>query len=331
MRQFISDSIDQLDLALDQLAIKDRNFDRFALMLIDNIVELTLHYFIQDKASENELYQRRPPKHDPAVIQEALRQNFDNKAKGARKLGLFDIEMCETILYMHTFRNSTYHEGLRHEGILHTISIFYFRCACKISILYQPRAWRSNSLDKISYRTRKYIGDENLDVFNYKEAHINAYKRLDEVAASMEYDLIVDLSNDMKSTIDDIDNKISLLANEGHEKISRNDVIIDTQVSAFAFTDKARKYAEENNFRDPGLLNYFEWLSNNYDWPIKQDPIPAWKRRWFSLRSETNEHKALKKYCDFMKQTEDIRSVLNEAAVQQENYNRLQVDMARGK
>ena len=48
MIQFISDSIDQLDLALDQLAMMDRNFDRFALMLIDNIVELTLHNFIQD-------------------------------------------------------------------------------------------------------------------------------------------------------------------------------------------------------------------------------------------------------------------------------------------
>ena len=331
MRQFISDSIDQLDLALDQLAIKDRNFDRFALMLIDNIVELTLHYFIQDKASENELYKRRPPKHDPGVIQEALRQSFDNKAKGARKLGLFDIEMCETILYMHTFRNTTYHEGLRHEGILHSISIFYFRCACKISILYEPRTWRSSSRDKISYRTRKYIGDENLDVFNHKETHISAYERLDKVAASMEYDLVVDLSNDMKSTIDDINNNISLLANDGDEKKSRNGVIIDTQAWSFAFTDKAQEYAKENNFNDPILLTYVEWLSHNYDWPIKSDPIPAWRRRWFSLRGETNVHKALKKYCDFMKQTEDIRSILNEAAAQRENSNRLQVDIAQGK
>ena len=316
MRQFISDSIDQLDLALDQLAIKDRNFDRFALMLIDNIVELTLHYFIQDKASENELYKNRPPKHDPGVIQEALRQNFDSKARGARKLGLFDIEMCETILYLHTFRNTTYHEGLRHEGILHSISIFYFRYACKISILYEPRTWRSSNLDKISYRTRKYIGDENLNVFTHKETHISAYERLDEVAASMECDLVVDLSNDMRSTIDDIDNKISLLANDAHGYKSRNDVIIGTQAWSIAFTDEAQEYAKENNYNVLGLLDYVEWLSNNYDWPIKLDPIPAWKRRWFSVRSETNVHKALKKYCDFMKQTEDIRSILNEAAAQ---------------
>jgi hypothetical protein len=43
MLQFFADQIDQLDLCLDQLAIRDRNFDRFALMLVDNVVELTLH------------------------------------------------------------------------------------------------------------------------------------------------------------------------------------------------------------------------------------------------------------------------------------------------
>jgi hypothetical protein len=55
--QFIADIIDQMDLALDQLSVRDRNFDRFALMLIDNAVELTLHRFVQDKANENEMWE----------------------------------------------------------------------------------------------------------------------------------------------------------------------------------------------------------------------------------------------------------------------------------
>lgn len=45
MMQFFADQIDQMDLALDQLAMHDRNFDRFALMLIDNVVELSLHNY----------------------------------------------------------------------------------------------------------------------------------------------------------------------------------------------------------------------------------------------------------------------------------------------
>ena len=34
--QFLADLIDQLDLALDQLVLNDRNHDRFALILVDN-------------------------------------------------------------------------------------------------------------------------------------------------------------------------------------------------------------------------------------------------------------------------------------------------------
>lgn len=71
MLQFIADQIDQLDLALDQLAVRDRNFDRFAMMLIDNMVELTLHKHAREKATENELWERlSEPKHDPKVLQQ---------------------------------------------------------------------------------------------------------------------------------------------------------------------------------------------------------------------------------------------------------------------
>jgi hypothetical protein len=139
---FLADNIDQLDLALDQLAVADRNFDRFALMLIDNVVELTLHRFIQDKASENELWRKiKEPKHDPKIIEKGLSQNFDNKAKGASKLGLMPSEMCESILNLHAFRNTSYHKGMRHEGILHSLALFYFRTACHFLKGYEPRWW----------------------------------------------------------------------------------------------------------------------------------------------------------------------------------------------
>lgn len=73
MIQFLADNIDQLDLALDQLAVSDRNFDRFALMLIDNVVELTLHKYAQDRAAENDRWRsNEEPKYDPKIIERAL-------------------------------------------------------------------------------------------------------------------------------------------------------------------------------------------------------------------------------------------------------------------
>ena len=70
MMQFMADVIDQLDLAIDQLAINERNFDRFALMLVDNVIELTLHGHAQNISHENELrHKLEEPKHDPKSVQ----------------------------------------------------------------------------------------------------------------------------------------------------------------------------------------------------------------------------------------------------------------------
>ncbi len=330
MIQFLADNIDQLDLALDQLAVSDRNFDRFALVLVDNVVELTLHRYVQDKASENELWCKLgEPKHDPKTIEKALGQNFDTKVKGARKLGLLDEVHCESILNLHAFRNTSYHKGLRHEGILHSLAIFYFRNACVLLSEYEPRGWSWSSNDKISYRARKYLGEPQLG--DHRKVYLSAYKRLDQVARSMDSSLKQDLAADMKSTIDMIDESIFFLANEGPEKKSRDAVIIDTQAWSFAFTDEAKEFAKARGCPAKTVGGFVEWISVNYEWPEKIDPIPRWRIRYDSLAQEVDEHKALKRYCDFMKQTEDIRSQIAESAAQLDGYIQQQIDIARGK
>lgn len=171
--RFLADNIDQLDLALDQLAIRDRNFDRFALMLIDNVVELTLHRYARDKAGENKMRSHLvTPKLNPRVIEKALGQNFDAKVKAGVKLGLIESSICESILYLHSFRNTAYHKGLRHEKILRSLVIF-FRSARAILKLYKPTCWSWGSYDKISHRAMKYLGKETFGKHVFI-AHLNA-------------------------------------------------------------------------------------------------------------------------------------------------------------
>lgn len=330
MIQFLSDNIDQLDLALDQLAVSDRNFDRFALMLVDNVVELTLHQFVQDKANENEMWGRfSDPKHDPTLIQRGLGQNFDNKARVSRKLGLFDESLCESILYLHSFRNSSYHKGLRHEGILHSLAIFYFTCACEVLKNYEPQMWCWSSTDKISYRARKYVGDAG--IFSHNESYQAAYARLGEVALYMGKTLIADLTEDMRSTIESVDESIRFLSEDGPEEKSRDEVVVDSQAWPFAFTDEGRRFAFEHGYTDQTVGGLVDWLIANFNWQLKSDPIPSWLSRLESLSREDDEHKALKKYCDFMKQTEDIRSTIDESAAQLDGYIQQQIDIMRGK
>lgn len=330
MIQFLADNIDQLDLALDQLAVADRNFDRFALMLIDNVVELTLHRFAQDKASENEMWgSLGEPKHDPKQIEKALGQNFDSKAKFASSSGLINSSICESILNLHSFRNTAYHKGLRHEGILHSLAVFYFQNACVLLRAYEPRWWSWGSNDRISHRARKYIGDPRL--VDHQKVFAAAYTRLGEVAATMTEDLVDDLSADMAETIDSTDEAIRFLSEDSPRSESRDDVVVSCQAWPFAFTDEAKEFAKAHGCREKHVGPFVEWIAKNYKWPVKADPIPSWRTRLDSLKRESDYHRALKKYCDFMKQTEDIRANITEAAVQLDNHIQMQIDIARGK
>jgi hypothetical protein len=184
MNQFLADNIDQLDLALDQLAVRERNFDRFALMLVDNVVELTLHRHAQDKAAESDMWRGvRESKIDPKLVASGLSQHFDAKVRLARGSGMLPDALADSVLYLHSFRNTAYHQGLRHERILHSLALFYFECACSVLERYSPRFWGWSSTDKISHRAMKYLG--NLDLGKHREQFSGAYKRLGEIAASM--------------------------------------------------------------------------------------------------------------------------------------------------
>ncbi|MNF13258.1 hypothetical protein D3C80_2150270 [compost metagenome] len=64
---------------------------------------------------------------------------------------------------------------------------------------------------------------------------------------------------------------------------------------------------------------------------MKSDPVSGWRKRLDSLKTEKDPHAALKKYCDFLNQTEEIRSSISEAASQLDAHIQQLVDEARGK
>jgi len=327
--QFFADNIDQLDLALDQLSINERNFDRFAFMLIDNVLELTLHKFAQGKFNENEMWARisKEPRNDPILVSKALSQSFDQKVKASSQLGLLDEKLRDSILFLHQFRNTAYHQGLRHEGILHSLALFYFQCVCTVINNYEPQYWSWGSDDKVSHRALKYIGKSK----GSQEIIKKTFMRLSEVSESMGETLINDLAADMEKTITHTDELIKYLAESGPKKIIRDQVIIDAQVWSFAFTEEGKEFARENKCPEKTVGAYVEWFLQNYPWQTKTDPIPGWKTRLKKISEEEDSHLALKKYFDFIKQTEDLREKINEAASTLDMYIQQQIDYVRGK
>lgn len=355
MIQFLADNVDQLDLALDQLAVGDRNFDRFSLMLIDNVVELTLHKFVQGKALQNrealrvytrlaEMRQQISATADESeesrklieleteqkIIKKGLGQSFDYKIKAASKLGLIDSTLAETLLELHSYRNSAYHKGLRHESILHSLTVFYFRNACTLLKAYQPTVWSWSSSDKLSHRAMKYLGKLTLPS-NPQKVFSEAYSRLDTIAETMSENLIGELSSDFLEVIESTDESIDFLSKDAPYKSSRDEVIIDAQLCSFIRTDEAKEFAKTRGCTETDYWAFRDWIAKNYNWPFRLDPIPAWRKRHERLTKEKDYHKALNRYCEFMRQTEDLREQINESAAMLDMYIQHEIDAMRGK
>lgn len=330
MNQFFADQIDQLDLAIDQLAVRDRNFDRFALMLVDNVVELVLHQHAKDKVMMGRAFAaNKKPKPEWKTAVAATGQGFDAKVRYARETAMISAATADSILYLHSFRNSAYHQGSRHESILHSLAVFYFRVACTVLSSYKPVFYSMHSGDKISHRAVKYLGKP--DLCGQKDAFTRASGRLTEVAESLGENLIDDLQAEMLATIEQIDGWLDFISENDPSRPSRDEAVRHCQAWPFAWTDEGKAFAKANGCKSSNMDEYVEWLGHNYTWQVKTDPITSWNKRHRSLKKEKDTDAALKKYCDFMKQTEAFRESLDEGVLQLDGYIQEQIDRARGK
>jgi hypothetical protein len=330
--QQMATAIDQLDLAFEHVEKGDANNARFALVLTDNLVEITLHRFAErslarQKSSFRHSHQGTPI--DPLLV-DANRRNFDAKVKYLRSTDRVSHDMSQSIVELHLFRNDVYHVGLQHEPVLSALSNFYFRIACDVLVELAPTSWGYSPGMKLPERAQKYFG--NVDHFmDGPEQYKKACAELKAKAVALASSLSGTLSSHMFHVTDEYDGRIDFFATGGPERRTRDQVIVDCQVWPFAFTEKGKQYARENGCPPGSVLQFIEWLAANYKWPFPNDPIMSWRARATRVERENDEHKALTMYRSFMDQTESIRELIDESALQLDAEIDRQIDMARGK
>lgn len=309
--QFLTDQIHQLDLALDQLAVKDRNYDRFALMLVDNVIELVLHRHAVDQSIRGRLASDPAafPDNHASLVAAALGPRFDAKVKLALVTAFIEQHEADALLHLHAIRNTAYHRGERHEGILRSVTLFYVRCVCDVLIKYKPPFWALLG-KSIPHRAAKYLG--KLDLFVPAAPFVTAWNRLKDVALNLGDEVVADLHADMLSSIDRADSDLSFLEKNAPNGITRDRAVLEAQLWPVAYSDEGMAFAAKNGGLTPSIPGYVGWFERNYPWTVTADPIPSWRRRAASLKAEQSPHAALKKYADFMRQTEVVREAIRE-------------------
>ncbi len=330
MLQQLANILEQLDLALEHIRKGDVHNSRFGLMLTDNAIEIMAHQFAKGKAADvkqEEKWGFKPYPHS-LQLRKATGQNFVDKIKFARLEMGFSEELTETICFCHLFRNDLYHIGLRHEYILNQLSRFYFWCACEFLKAYPITWWGFTFGQDLPERATKYL-KVSLD-FQPKQFQ----EACDQLAANADYTdakFIETLATHMSLMVDEEDECLDFLSDDCPVEMSRDEAIIACQAWQLQSDPKAEAFITEHQMTFKSGCERRDWLEANYPFPVKKDPIPAWRRRAKSVEKEHNPHLALKKYRTWMDDTETIREQLSEAAIQLDTYINMEIDRMRGK
>ena len=260
---------------------------------------------------------------------EALGRNFDQKVKFAKKIGKLEDETGDTVIIMHGFRNEVYHIGVQHEYILPAISAFYFKIACEFLGSYVPSWIGYDSRMVLPERARKYFEDQSFSMEG-RDHYQAACTSLGNAIAIDAAAFAGTLADHLDQIIEEQDTAVHMIATGGPRQMSRDEAVADTMAWKVAFTEEAKDFARQKGWPSGSVLDFVEWIRDNYQLLSKADPVPSWQKRANTVRSEKNPHKAIKKYRDFMTQTADIRMALEEAHGQVEQYIDEQIERMRG-
>lgn len=327
----LANILDQLDLASEHMGKPDLSDSRFALMLTDNVVELMLHQIAKDKKSEIMAWRHlRDNYNNLPALENALKRHFGAKIKFARDENKISEEQAKTFSIMHDFRNEVYHIGISHERILPTIAKFYLDVAGRWLATYDPLYMGWMSGQKLPTRAMKYFS-EALFFSGSTDQYRTACLRLAESAGHDPASVGPELAAHMSEVIEDTDRSIDIIANDGPNKTTRVQAIIDCQAWPLAFTPEGEKFLKDSKWKGDNPFQAVEWIAQNYPLKFRLDPIRTWNGRAQRLQRERNPHAALEKYRGFMDQTSDLREHLDEAAAHVEAWVDSEIDRRRGK
>jgi len=325
----LANTIEQLDLAAEHLALGDANNARFALMLSDNIVELTLHQYAKDKRREvkGNSWRNQPFEREKA-LEKALGRYFDDKVKLVRLIGKLSGDVAESIRIGHLFRNDVYHVGLQHEAVLPAVAAFYYELACQVCADYEVRGWGYSPGQQLPERTKKYI-EQRQHFSNFPDQYVAACLALKGLSGHDDAEFTQSLANHMDAIIAEQDEYLDYIAQNAPRRETRDQVVVSSQTWPLAYNDKGRRFASEHGFPSGSIFALVSWLEANYPLKFRRDPIPAWRQRAKRLREQKDSHKVLRMYRSFMDATAELREAINETTSGVDQYIDQQIESAR--
>jgi len=307
--------VDQLDLAAQQLWNPEPSYGRLALVLTDNVVELTLHRQCEDhfrlQGPANPLLTTEEAK----ARDEVLGKRFEKKPKFCCKMGMISELERDFILVAHKYRNEAYHLGICHEGIMHALAWEYHALACELFGRLPPRILSLRFDDAPSPVVRRHFGNKGIDfITNTSESFEEAARSLSQARPALAERLPVVLSRSAVRRVEELEDDLAFLTKNNPDALDEGGIIERLQFYKHVFGEHAGMAGLRDIAEPPDLAAKLQQIHAAWRPRIRRSPCPRWKERALALAQETSPAVGLRKFENLRDQMAEFADMVSEAA-----------------
>jgi hypothetical protein len=329
--KFFSTIIEQLDMALAEIAVDQPINSRLALILIDNATELLIHRSCEQYAARGAGKDKTPL--SPKMRREATGDHFEPKLAVMRHVDAITEDERRFIAIAHAYRNELYHVGLRHEEVLRPIAQHYFQLACAFLPKMGPRSIGWGPDFKLSERVRRYVpdgGGPGSMAFHHREPIAAA---LLEALPRSRVSLGMSLKTDLMHRIGRIEKHFIHISRGLDGKATPAATLENLQFS-YDHNALLRKKSDESiwiPWDAPFMQGHKRRLMATGKRRYSTVPIAKWRQKASLIGKETNWLRAAAAHDDLNRQMDYLDDAIIEALSEFDGWVQQQIDRARGK
>ena len=325
--QLFTTCVEQLDLAAIQLHQNNSAYRRFALILIDNVVELLAHNHCKKVLQDNCYTRILPPRYPKAIRDDVLGRDFSKKMKFLHGLGLVSAIDLIFILKAHGYRNESYHTGIVHDDIIHAIGWHYHGIACELFVPLKPTESMS-LIDPPSAVVQKHVASGGLP---FSEDYLRkSAKSLLRARPSPEPNLAETLATSALKRIQTIEDTLAYVVKNHPDRFDEEKTIREVQFWSDVFENEP-----EGGYILPAMSTQWKerllFMSTEWRPKIKKCPFNRWKERANCISTEENYANAIQNFENISRDLSYFEHVVSSACSRFDAYVDEQINIMREK
>ena len=332
--RYIIPCVEQLDHAAEELRRSNPVNSRLALILTDNVIELTCHRQCQEIINwDRDGSWLDKPKYRQRQRRRVLGRYFDQKISFLRSEKLLSSDEQEFVLIAHKYRNEAYHIGLHDDSIIWSIAREYHALACDLFSRLKPNWIVSTSLNLHTERVERHLKKIGVQTLSHPHSDIEKLAAsISEECPPANRSLAEALSEALLEELEELDLLFQFLVSNNPNQLDGNAILRHIQYfdEIIRELQKTELFPSDADYQTEGRRVQAK-LERTWSPQYDRIPLLNWRRRARNLGKEGNPLRALKQFESVCLDKDYLAEVVRNAASELDACIQLEIDRARGK